>query len=688
MAYTQSTLLSHLKKYRISSICSFNNYLYIASSDGFVRQYDVNTNIESKKWQLCTNEIEQIDIIEFEGQILVICIYDNYLHVHSYHNLEFLCKLDKSKGCYLFQCNQNNFKNDNLNNAQDDRFSNFLCLCLAVKRRYIMIYNWDPLAKLFLHKVDLSIPDIVSSMNWAGRWICLGFNKREYNLIHFGSGSNKPIFSVGKKGIPVSCLLPNKEILLAKDNLGICIDYDGKPTRQDAIIFNNIPLQFNYHHPYIIAITSINIEIRNIYTGVLIDVIDDIKDVLFMTNHQQVLYLANKTSIEKLKMKPLFERIDLLINQKNFKEALSLVHYSSINEWKNDLEKQDQINAIHTRHAYDLFNKGDYQSAMMYFQQCDCNPRQVLALFPDVLPSGQSNIINFKHPVAIIPINNEENLLQALSALIPFLEMMRGKLLLANKASQSLLHKYDLNLSVNEMKLAVLIDTVLLKAYLLTDDSLVMPFLQQGNQCDIDKSQIVLKAYQKFKELICLYQSRNHHLSALELLAYLGQGTIGGPLYGTNHTVEYLQQLMMKSKDHVKNIELIFEFSKWVLAIQPEEGLRIFTFNHTTLSHLNQGISAYQILEHLKQSSDLEVCIAYLESLINTGETKTFFHNELIFLYLTAIEIELKKNEEKQQQPLKTTYQKISDQVGRLAILRSKLINFLKNLNIIMLKKC
>ena len=58
------------------------------------------------------------------------------------------------------------------------------------------------------------------------------------------------------------------------------------------------------------------------------------------------------------------------------------------------------------------------------------------------------------------------------------------------------------------------------------------------------------------------------HRAALELLQR--NATRPGPLNGTTPTVEYLQKL---GPEH---LDLIVDFSKWVLASNPREGLTIF----------------------------------------------------------------------------------------------------------------
>jgi Vam6/Vps39-like protein vacuolar protein sorting-associated protein 39 len=79
----------------------------------------------------------------------------------------------------------------------------------------------------------------------------------------------------------------------------------------------------------------------------------------------------------------------------------------------------------------------------------------------------------------------------------------------------------------------------------------------------------MLKKYQKYRELIILYQTNNMHKCALDLLRDQSQ-VKESPLFGTDHTISYLQQL---GNQHM---ELILEHAAWVLAQNPEDGLGIF----------------------------------------------------------------------------------------------------------------
>ena len=126
---------------------------------------------------------------------------------------------------------------------------------------------------------------------------------------------------------------------------------------------------------------------------------------------------------------------------------------------------------------------------------------------------------------------------------------------------------------------------------------------------------------------------------------------------GISRTITYLQHL---GADFV---DLILEFSTWVLDQDGQEGLTIFTEDIPEVDSLPRGkvwqctflfctimppfknlifyaISSTQVLQHLEQMSDPSLPIAYLEHLIHDsriGETDPVFHNALIKLYLGRV---------------------------------------------------
>ena len=82
---------------------------------------------------------------------------------------------------------------------------------------------------------------------------------------------------------------------------------------------------------------------------------------------------------------------------------------------------------------------------------------------------------------------------------------------------------------------------------------------------------------------------------------------------GTEETVEYLQFLAEFSEC----APLVLDYSKWVLSVDPDHGLKIFTHSHLNGHSAScDALPPQRVLSHLKETADTECCIAYLESLI------------------------------------------------------------------------
>lgn len=217
------------------------------------------------------------------------------------------------------------------------------------------------------------------------------------------------------------------------------------------------------------------------------------------------------------------------------------------------------VNARHILHGYQCFNLGQYDEAMMFFQLTEADPLQILSLFPDVLPDGlgqpttrddglPSPFAELKptaaqrHPIAVQKVQGEERLFRALSALIPYLAQIQNRLRLdletlftggthsVSTTTSSGKHrggKHDSSMAADRpdpsLALAILVDTVLLKAYLLCDIPL-LPFLSSPyNLCDVEEGAKILRSYEKWHELVAFFKFRARHGQALELLAKLSQ---------------------------------------------------------------------------------------------------------------------------------------------------------------------
>jgi len=203
-----------------------------------------------------------------------------------------------------------------------------------------------------------------------------------------------------------------------------------------------------------------------------------------------------------------------------------------------------------------------------------------------------------------------------------------------------------------------IIDTSLLKCYMQTNENMIAPLLRlKDNHCHVEECERVLAKAKKVNELVLLYQSKGNHKKALDLL--LRQSDIPtGPLSGPKKTVDYLQHL---GADHV---QLVIDYSKWVLKKHPEEGLKIFTADTPEVESLPRD----RVLSHLEAITP-QLVISYLEHIINDWkDSHPEFHNRLIIFYKDKI-LPLLREE---------LVAPSNDPEGELATFRTKLLFFLE----------
>ncbi|KAJ1661036.1 Vacuolar morphogenesis protein 6 [Dispira simplex] len=168
--------------------------------------------------------------------------------------------------------------------------------------------------------------------------------------------------------------------------------------------------------------------------------------------------------------------------------------------------------------------------------------------------------------------------------------------------------------------LAQLIDTTLLKTYLITNPRLVGPLVRVANNaCEIETSEKLLLQFQLYQDLVDLYFGKALHRKALQLLARLatqdsvmsssteGLSLPAGSdrLTGPQATIQYLQRLPFQ------HLDLILEYSQWVMQRDPELAIEVFIDeNRPPISYLKSPVD--RIAQTLQKFGN-EWAIQYLE---------------------------------------------------------------------------
>lgn len=334
------------------------------------------------------------------------------------------------------------------------------------------------------------------------------------------------------------------------------------------------------------------------------------------------IFLCTKNSVHVLAMRQFYQQAFELQQKKEFEQALHICNI--VRDTKYQLE-QKRVDSIHLDYAFQLFAKGEFEQAMIHFKESNDDPRIVLGLFPDLLPSTSKSYkqmapfsLEEKAKVDKM-LKNVEQRNNALTALIQYLTPKRVPV--------------TEEISKTDLQIAEAVDTALLKALLYSNDECVTSFLQNPNRCIIADSERVLHQHNKFAELVLFYKSKGLHDRALTLLKQLGNadknkdsGIEYTDLVGVRPTIKYLQDLKGDEK-------FILKFSRWVLKREPILGLKIFQTKDCPFD-------IYQVLEHLESINGPKntMAIAYLEHLIRVEKmTDPELHNRLIVLYLNYI---------------------------------------------------
>lgn len=327
-------------------------------------------------------------------------------------------------------------------------------------------------------------------------------------------------------------------------DVSIFLGLDGTPTRKVGIEWSGTPEQIGYSYPYVIAILPKHVEVRNIQTLTLVQQID-LANTKFL-NQGKLVYVASTSQIYRLTPFSFSVQIDQLVEKQEYKEAVSLLDQIDAVLVEN---KEKKLNTIRTAYAHDLFRCGEYDTALGLFQELDTPAAEVIRLYPEMIsgslaakhhdqdedqdeedlpedsellspgsrkstafnddsnsrPSSRAASIRSKATTVAshqshhlkkketVPLTGL-NLRDAVSYLIRYLTDKRQKL--ARRLNNSASLKSDGSSTSGDgddlLYQASLVDTSLLKSYMMTNDALVGPLLRVQNHCDVEECENIL----------------------------------------------------------------------------------------------------------------------------------------------------------------------------------------------------
>ncbi|KAF9362961.1 Vam6/Vps39-like protein [Mortierella sp. NVP85] len=660
-AFKVYTVIEKLPQ-KIEAIYAQGDKLYVGTLYGTLLVYSVRepqglddaisvTLLETLK--LFKKAIEQINYIKTLGAIVILSDTAITLHeLGTYRLVETL-----TKGAYLFSLYSNI-------EVQDDSVPQVITRLAVAVRRKVIVYTWQDSQGLV--PKEFPVPERVRRMEWVrSQTLCIGFDN-EYALLDYKTGVlttlcslNTPLnqgalgstlettlntlhtFSnlatgglmglVGSKpGKPLITRLPKDEILLVKEGL------DGKPKWNNGIEWSGTPEELGYSNPYAVAILPRHVEIRNVETKALVQSAE-LPHAHFLAQGQgKLLYIASTTEVWRLIPNNFQQQVDELVQKEEYEEAISLIRQVDPVLLRDNVAVQ-----VETLYAHHLFRKRHYEEALSIFKDLDLPATDVIALYPPVISGhlhadtteGSSPPDSVKTAQSESSTKNTQSITmtpkeleEAVGCLMRFLEEKRIWVEQdMRKAESSVSLEQDEKIQ-NALKMLDIVDTALLKSYMVAGGPQVGALLRNVNYCNLEETESLLIKHKKNRELVDFYKGKGQHRKALEHLKAIHSAP--GEMHGVLPTVHYLQDL---GPEHLK---LILEFGTWILESEPSVAMKIFTDERSEVTVLPR----HKIISYLERLS-LDLCVVYLEHIIHDLRDQTpEFHNTLLISYLSQIQ--------------------------------------------------
>ncbi|CAH0517360.1 unnamed protein product [Peronospora belbahrii] len=512
--------------------------------------------------------------------------------------------------------------------------------------------------------------------------------------------------------------------------------------RVERIIeYNAAPRDVHYHHPFLLLDQAEQIAVYNFGSLELVQTIPvkmpygmcTVSNVASATvgssanrlqfRHDQpatLFTVSPSFEVQAHQMLPIAQQVAESLGNRRLEDAVALC---KLCPEESPLSVADQ-QKLYADYGFKLFKLARRQEAMNYLFESNIDVMEVLLLFPrNLLPRKASALRKENSNNNKESVFEGNDLVKSLLALIGFLRRKRNACLHQDEelsASGTCTHRSP---GPNEERALELIDTMLVKCLVVVSEKAeyaerakhaLLQVVTGQNWCEISEAEIFLRAHRQFKVLLAFYSARKLHRKALELLEDLERSAASAAtLSEKNETGQKVNESpssedLQTSHDYMvliaqylrtlgkKHAELVFEFSRRVLSVNPTLGLSIFTQREVPSSKTD--IDSAAVLQHLKSCtiaisstdwtlsekdvddiaksslpliSSQMLAIEYLTQLIYEGTRQLTprLHDEVVYLLLDLIQAKAQQN-----QRLTSRVEAQRDAIG---LLRRKLLQFL-----------
>lgn len=290
----------------------------------------------------------------------LLCLTDGSIALYNLHTLDLKSRLLKSRGAHLL-ATYTAPEDVPEHSVSSSNAPDHVYLATAVKKK-LQLYVWNGTSFTDDPK-EFTVPDRIQTMVFLSHLkICIGFTSG-YAMLDTSDGSISELvlpsqvtaangnpatsslssvagyIGMGSKTTkPIITKLPNNELLLARDNNAFFLGVRGQKTRDKPMLWEHPPDDVSYFDPFIVGISSKQVEVRSLKTRALVQTIL-LEHTLKSIEGDVTPYITGNNNFWALEMLAFDEQVDLLVQKKSFDEAISLL------EHLEDKDAESKVNA-------------------------------------------------------------------------------------------------------------------------------------------------------------------------------------------------------------------------------------------------------------------------------------------------------------------------------------------------------
>ncbi|XP_052801707.1 transforming growth factor-beta receptor-associated protein 1-like [Mya arenaria] len=600
-------------------VCGKN--MYLGTSDCFVMHFmlEERANQSGKVTFQSQNQgqkhlglkkaIVQLKAASALKRILVLC--DNTVSLLNMLDLEPAMGGAKIKGVTHFCLNENPVGN-----------SPFMVeVCVAMKKKQLALYSISD--DRITHNRDISIQEPASVIALDGHVICAGLMS-QYCMLDYETGQNTDLFPIDTEHVrPIVKRVSKEEFLLTGPSaLGMFVTSEGISQRPPLQWSENL-LCVGYTHPYILAMNDEFITVHSILDQHQKQAIP-FQGGVILNDYDGRIFVASAKEVYCLVPVAWEKQVQGLLADKRTTEALDLARNANHGLSRDKFLKI--FKRIQQQAAFIEFSQRNFDDVQDLFKNGEVDVREVISLYPRMMPSGCSFQRSMPPLHEIADVNQlargDQNVVrQYKDFLQAYLEDIRG-----TKDARGFKQE---------------VDVALLKLYAEINSPELLPLIEVDSGCNLKDCAECLEKYDRHHALAMLCKYHGDNDKALNIWSRLVNGEIKDDLFpGFEFVVNFLSSL----SDH----DLVWKYVDWALERDQELSIKIFT-ERPSQEPPSERMRPDTVIDYLHRFP--MAVVTYLEYLVFQRKLeKEKYHTHLAVLYLDNVLKLMKTNNVKKEQ--------------------------------------